>query len=478
MRNRIESLERVAKQLEPNAKARQKLRAEVIAHTESYLEGVYDRPAFVETESQGMGIYQSPIMEEAMPFPEMLSLIKSEVDHPGLRPASPGHLGYIPGGGLYPSALGDYMADIGNHYAGILFASPGAVRVENMLVRWMCDIFGYGKGSGGNLTSGGSIANLMGVVTARDAAKIKAKDFERLVLYMSEQTHHCAHKAIRIAGLGEAHIRNVPLDERFRMSVEGLAQMVEQDKAQGLIPFMLIASVGTTDTGAVDPLPELHAITQKHNIWLHVDAAYGGFFVLCPEGQEQIRGIELADSIVVDPHKGLFLPYGTGAFLIKKVELLHQSHYYKANYMQDTQQLADELSPADLSPELTKHFRGLRLWVPLKLFGLKPFRAALSEKIWLTRYFYEEIQKIEGMEVGPFPDLSVMIFRYVPQKGNPNDFNQKLVWAIHKDGRVFLSSTMIDGIFYIRLAVLCFRTHLVTIEKCLEMIRICLSSIA
>jgi glutamate/tyrosine decarboxylase-like PLP-dependent enzyme len=192
--------------------------------------------------------------------------------------------------------------------------------------------------------------------------------------------------------------------------------------------------------------------------------------MLTEEAKDFFDGIHLADSVVIDPHKGLFLPYGTGTLLVKDVQKLYKSHYYQANYLQDASTLADELSPADLSPELTKHFRGLRMWLPLKLFGLKPFRAGLSEKIWLCRYFYEKVQEI-GFEVGPFPDLSVMIYRYVPETGDANEFNRKLIHNVHKDGRVFLSSTTIDGRVWLRLAVLCFRTHLDTIELCLKMLR-------
>jgi len=179
-----------------------------------------------------------------------------------------------------------------------------------------------------------------------------------------------------------------------------LAREIEKDIAAGFKPFMIVASAGTTDTGVIDPLSAIADLAEAHQMWFHVDAAYGGFFLLADEVKENFSGIERADSVTIDPHKGLFLAYGTGAILIKNVEALQNTHYYLANYMQDVVKEVDEPSPADLSPELTKHFRGMRLWLPLQLFGLAPFKAALSEKIWLTRYFYTEIQK-RGFEVGP-----------------------------------------------------------------------------
>jgi glutamate/tyrosine decarboxylase-like PLP-dependent enzyme len=318
----------------------------------------------------------------------VLALIRDHVDTPGLNPASGGHLGYIPGGGIYFSALGDYLADVTNRFAGVFFASPGAVRMENMLIRWLAQILGYPGNSGGNLTSGGSIANLIGIVTARDARNIRSRDVERSVIYMSEQAHHSIDKAIRIAGLqGGEIVRHSFSGSRLSDDTVDLEEQISTDRASGLNPFLVIASAGTTDVGAIDPLQEIGFIAKKYGLWYHVDAAYGGFFVLTKEGKRKLKGIELSDSVVIDPHKGLFLPYGLGVALVKNALDLRTSHKYQANYMQDAVSDTEELSPADLSPELTKHFRGMRLWLPLKLHGVKPFRACLEEKLLLAKYF-------------------------------------------------------------------------------------------
>jgi len=320
------------------------------------------------------------------------------------------------------------------------------------------------------LTSGGSIANLMAITTARDYMKIKARVIEKSVIYLTHQAHHSVQKAIRIAGLGEAKLSYIPVDARFRMDVSALEKAVERDVEHGLNPFLLIAYAGTTDTGAIDPMDKIATVAKRFKLWYHVDAAYGGFFILADEVKDAFKGIEKADSITIDPHKGLFLAYGTGAVLIKNVEALQKTNNYEANYMQDVIAEANEPSPANLSPELTKHFRGMRMWLPLQLFGLKPFKAAISEKLWLCRYFYEEVQKM-GFEVGPEPELSVAIYRYLPKKGDANSFNAKIVEMVREDGRVFLSSTTIDGVFWIRIAILCFRSHLSTIDLCLEILK-------
>ena len=468
MKDQIKKLEATARMLEPSAETRNRLAEKVLSYGDNFLNDLPSKKAYA---SPKQNISSSPFSKGPADMDKLLDFLKSNVDANALNPASGRHLGYIPGGGLYPSALGDYLAAITNRYAGVFFSSPGAVHIENRCIRWLCDLIGYGPKAGGNLTSGGSLANLIGLVNARDDSGISSKDFEKAVIYTTRQVHHCVIKAINFAGLADAQIRVIKMDARFRMIPHALQKQLIEDRELGLKPLVIFASAGTTDVGAVDRLHEVGTIAQDQNIWLHVDAAYGGAFLLTEHGQQKMNGIHHADSVTIDPHKGFFLPYGSGALLVKDVSKLHNSQHMTANYMQDTLAADEEYSPADLSPELSKHFRGLRMWLPLQLFGIAPFRAALDEKLLLTRYFYQEIQKIDGIEVGPEPELSVMFFRYVPASGDANTFNRKLLDAIHEDGRIFLSSTNIDDIYYIRLAVLNFRTHLQTIDDTIALLK-------
>lgn len=472
MIKRIRELEAVARRLEPGRGERGPVRDAVVAYAEHFLDRLPELKTYEIDKEAAKQIRASRMTDEGVSVDKLLALFEDAVVMPGLNPASGGHLAYIPGGGIYFSSLGDYLAAVTNRYAGVRFAGPGAVEMENMLLDWMAELVGYPEGSGGNLASGGSIANLIGIVAARDAHGLKARDFERAVVYVSGQVHHCIDKALRVAGVGECVPRCVPMDERYRMMPAELEHAIKKDRADGLIPWLVIASAGTTDVGAIDPLDEIGRIAKAEGLWYHIDAAYGGFFVLVDECRPKFAGMELSDSIVLDPHKGLFLPYGTGAVLARDVRALHRSHYYQAAYMQDTvaEESLELSSPAELSPELTKHFRGLRMWLPLKLHGVEPFRACLEEKLLLTRYFYEEVQKL-GFEVGPEPELSVATYRWVPQDGDANRFNRALVDEIHRDGRVFISSTMLDGKFVLRLATLTFRTHLETIDLLLAILK-------
>lgn len=469
----IRRLEREARPLEPGASDRRRFRKAVVDSSERFLNGVETLPAFVETDDKGLALLDTPIGEEGIPIDDVIASFEQNVVRPGASPSSPGHLAYIPGGAIYHAALGDYLAAVSNKYAGMFFTGPGAVRMENLLLRWTADLAGYPASAGGNIASGGSIANLTAIMTARDAHGLRGADYSSAVVYLTEQAHHCIEKAFRIAGMAEVQVRHVALDKRFRMRPEALEEAIAADRAQGLRPWLVVANAGTTDTGAVDPIDALATIAARERCWFHVDAAYGGFFLLTEHGRAMLKGIERSDSVVLDPHKSLFLPWGSGIVLVRDARKLLETNQYSGHYMQDALREPGEVSPADVSPELTKHFRALRMWLPLLLLGVKPFRAALDEKLLLARYFHREIARA-GFEVGPEPDLSIATFRWAPA-GMPleeaNAINQRIVDRLKRDGRIFLSSTMIDGRFTLRMVALAFRTHRRTIDLALELLR-------
>lgn len=476
---RIRRLERASRALEPGTSSRKRLRGAVLASSERFLRAVDRLHAFQPGDAAGL--LELPIGERGAPLEQVMELLEREVVRPGGHPASPGHLAYIPGGGIYHSALADYLAAVTNKYAGIFFTGPGPVRMENQLVRWAADLVGYPAGAGGSIASGGSLATLTAVTTARDAHGLRGADYASAVVYLTTQAHHAVEKALRIAGLGEAPVRFVAIDERFRMRPDALAQAIAADRAAGLRPWLVVAAAGATDTGAVDPLEALADVARHEGCWLHVDAAYGGFFMMTEQGRAVLAGIERSDSVVLDPHKSLFLPWGAGMVLVRDVGALAEAHAGTGSYMQDALR-ADpgEVSPADVSPELSKPWRSLRMWLPLVLLGTAPFRAALEEKLLLTRYFYDEVRAL-GFEVGPEPELSIVTFRWAPagmSLEQTNAVNQAIVEAVRADGRIFLSSTMLDGRFTLRMAALSFRTHRRSIDLALQILREQLARVA
>jgi glutamate/tyrosine decarboxylase-like PLP-dependent enzyme len=474
MRDMIRALEKRSRKLDPGPDERLDLYGLAQEYAETFLQELPSKKTYVR-DSGRKGFDPGSFTDKPASFDELLSIFQNEVDTTGILPASGGQMGYIPGGGLFPSAIGDFIAAVSNRYSGVAFAGPGAADMEGALVRWMCRLVGYPDRASGDLSSGGSMATLSALVAARDAHGISHDSIPDACIYLTAQAHHCIGTALHVAGLKEIRKRIIPMDDRYRMDSSSLRSMVAADFEAGLTPWLVVGSAGTTDTGAVDPIDKLAGICDEYGLWFHLDAAYGGFFILCDEGREALRGMGAADSIVMDPHKGLGLPYGTGAVLVKDRRLLAQSYSYYADYMQDAidarRSLDGPFSPADYSAELTRHFRGPRMWFPLRLFGLDPFRASLSEKIALARYFHNEIERIEGFEAGPFPDLSIVTFRFVPEQGDADEANRRLIEAVHEDGRVFITSTRTDGKFTLRLAVLNFRTHLEQVDYLLDLLR-------
>ena len=461
----LKELEKIARTLDPANEQRLTIWNKAIDYANQFLNELPSYPGFRQGSFEKL--HSLKIEDSGKPIETLLEVLKSDVDTTGISSASGRHMGFIPGGGLWASALADMLSNITNKYAGISFSGPGSVKVENQVIRWLTSVIGYPAQAFGNLTSGGSIANLTAIKAARDAHGINASNVRKAVVYFGEQTHHSVYKALNVTGLYEAVMRKISLNDHFQINTTELEQQLAADQAAGLQPFMVVGSAGTTDTGAVDPLDELATICQQYGAWFHVDAAYGGFFMLVDEIKTKLKGIERSNSVVLDPHKTLFLPFGSGAVLLRDGNLLLSSNSAKASYLIDTDE-AEDISPADTGIELTRPNRGLRMWLPLQLHGVVPFKACLEEKLLLSRYFYEQISNL-GFETGPYPDLTVVIFRY--PNDEDNRINQQLVEAIHKDGRVFLSSTIIKGKVWLRCAVVSHRTHLEEIDLALQMIR-------
>lgn len=395
----------------------------------------------------------------------------------GLNTIGPGYLAYIPGGGIPTAAIADLVGDLLNRYTGLIPAAPALTRLETDVLRWLAREFGYGPAAGGLLTSGGSLSQLSAMVTARHARFGDVAVPASARAYTSSQAHRSVAKALRLAGHGSDALRTVGVDSRWRMDPDALAAAVERDRAAGLQPFLVVAAAGTTNTGAIDPLSAVADVCATHGLWLHVDGAYGGPFVLCPEGRALLSGIERADSITFDPHKGLFLPYGTGALLVKDGAALRRAHQDEADYLQDLDlDAAPGASPAECGPELSRPFRGLRLWLPLLLHGARAFREALAEKLALARVLHDGLARQPGVEIVDPPQLSIVAFRARRREGEPlaawNARNGRWMDGINSRGNVLLSSTLLPTAegpaFTLRACILSFRTHADRIESFLE----------
>jgi len=464
-REELVALKEAMSPLEPDSADRRALGGQAIDHALAFLDANPDSPANNSWSDVFPQRLEPEFTTGGRGAVEIFDYLAQCVERPGFTTTSPRFMAYIPGGALFHSAVGDFLAAVSNKYSGFASASPGAVRLENACTAWLAEVVGFPKDSAGTLTSGGSIANLTAVVAARDALDMDGGG----AIYRTRFAHYCVDKALHIAGRANAPRRVIATDEQLRMSPQALDEAMTRDAAEGIRPWLVVASAGTVDTGAIDPLDEIADVCANHGAWFHVDGAYGGLFSLCDEGKAKLRGIERADSVALDPHKTLFLPYGTGAVLVRDRRHLLASFSASADYIRPLGESEVGPSPADLSPELTRHFRALRLWLPLQLAGVDAFRAAQTEKLKLARYFHALLSEIDGFDPGPEPQLSVVAFRYVPQDGSdPNEFNEQLLRDLLDEGRVMFSGTRIDGTYLIRCAILSFRTHVEHVDEAVE----------
>ena len=426
------------------------------------LHGLAEQPACVtEGGAELARSLREPLPRGPSPVAEVLATLFERALPVSFNTAGPGYLAYIPGGGLLHAAVADLIADAINRYVGVWRAAPGLVQLESNVIAWLCEILGLPPGAGGVLTSGGSLANFSATVAAR--ARLGERFLDGTI-YVSAQAHHSVAKAAQLAGFPAANVRAAPVDELFRVRVAAIAAMIAEDRAAGRRPCMIVGSAGTTNTGAVDDLEALADLAAREGLWLHVDAAYGGCFALTERGQLALRGLGRADSITLDPHKGLFLPYGTGALLVREPAALRRAHASRAEYLPPMQEDPDFVDFCELSPELSRDFRGLRLWLPLKLVGAGAFAVALDEKLDLAQHAHRRLGELPGVEIVAAPQLSLLAFRHVPDglRGDAaalDRHNERLLAAINRRARVYLTATVLDGRFVLRICVLSFRTH-------------------
>jgi aromatic-L-amino-acid decarboxylase len=400
--------------------------------------------------------------EEPAEFGELLDVIGRAASK-AFETAGPGYLAYIPGGGLFAAAIADLLACVTNRFVNLAAPAPALVRLEADVARWLCDLFSFPPEAQGILTSGGSMANLSAVVTARNTCL--PEDFLGGTIYASEHVHHSIAKSARLAGFPAGALRAVRCDDALRIDVEDLRAQVRRDKRGGKRPFLVVGSAGTVNTGAVDALDDLADLCAAEDLWFHVDGAYGGFFQLTERGRERFRGVERADSVTLDPHKGLFLPYGTGGLIVRRGEDLKAAHRGGALYL-PAQSETDLPDFADYTPELSRDFRGLRVWLPLHLHGVGAFRRALDEKLDLARKVYDALLDVEDLVIPWEPELSIVAFR--SRRGN--DATARLLDEINASRRIYLSGTELGGDRYVRVAVLSHRTDESRIDEAIEII--------
>ena len=386
----------------------------------------------------------------------------------GWDKSADGVFAYIPNGALDAGPIAALLAAGAHTFTGTSFEAPAMVAMEEGVLRWMADLLGLPPTAGGLLLSGGSLANQTAIVTAR--ARASAKDGEQandtLTMYVSEHVHHSVTKAASLVGLSSRAVRTVATDDSGRIDAEALHRVVRADVKAGLRPFLVVGVAGTTDTGSIDPLEDLADVAEGAGAWFHVDAAYGGFFALTERGRRRLRGIERADSVTVDAHKGLFLPYGVGALLVRDPEDLVAAHEGTGAYFRAIPATEGLPHYCQRGPELTRPTRGPLVWFPLQLHGTAAFVAELDRMLDLAALAYGRLAGMPGIVVGPAPELSIVAFRAAAG----DEATDAMVSALHATGRFQVSTTTLEGRATIRFAFLSPRTTEARVEEALDLV--------
>ena len=436
----------------------------VLARVVAHLIALHDMPScgdFTDIEAVCRSMREN-VPEQGVALEALLDPLFDEWIPRSFTTPGPGYFAYIPGGGIYPAALADLIANTTNRYTGIWQAAPALVQLESNTLDWLRDWMQFPAEARGLLTTGGSMA------CARE--KRLGTDIRAGTLYVSSQSHHCIAKAAKLAGIAHDRVRVIGVDDQFRLRVDELEQAIAADRALGLKPFMVFSTAGTTNTGAVDPINAIADLAAREQLWHHVDGAYGGFFHMVPELRPLLAGLPRADSLTLDPHKGMFMPYGTGALLVRDGEALRALHSSTAGYLPDNQ--SEFYDPAQYGPDLSRGFPGLRIWLTVKFFGAARYRAALAEKRELAVWAAEQVTRIPGIVMDAAPQLSLFAFHLehpaLATLEAQNDATRALMERVTARGQVMLTGATVGERFLGRVCVLSFRTRRAEMELCVQ----------
>jgi glutamate/tyrosine decarboxylase-like PLP-dependent enzyme len=397
-----------------------------------------------------------PAPEQPVPFEQILDELATDVLPFMSRGDHPGYFAFIPSCTTWPSALGDLVAVALNIYAGSWMESAGPSQVELTVLDWFRQWIGYPEGAAGVLVSGGSAANMTALACAREA-KVGAMN-DRVVAYVSDQAHSSMARGGRVLGFRPDQVRVLPVDRRLRMRADALASAIDADRRAGYVPLFASAAAGSTNTGAVDPLPDIAAICRREDVWLHVDAAYGGFAALTERGRRLLAGIEAADSVTLDPHKWLYQPFECGCLLVREGKRLRAAFEITPDYLKDAEIYEREVNFSDLGIQLTRMSRALKLWVSLHYFGVGAYRHAVDRALDLASMAQRRIEGSDEFELLMPATLSVVCFRRrfggLDDEEELERRNAELVRQLADSGIGLISSTRLEGRYALRLCVL------------------------
>ena len=456
--------------LEYTAVEMQRLADLVVRRSIAHVASLPEQPVMGNVRAEDLcRALREPAPDGPTPLEPLLDALFDEYVPRSFNAPSPGYLAFIPGGGVFPAALADFIAATTNRYTGVWQAAPALVQLEANALDWLRDWMGFPDTTRGLFTAGGSMATFNALLCARE--RHLGADIRGGVIYTSDQAHHCVLKAAKIAGIMPDRVRAIACDAQYRLPLEPLIDTIARDRRSGLRPFAVVSTAGTTNTGAVDPLGSIADLCEAQGLWHHVDGAYGAFFNLCDEGRAVLRGMERADSLTLDPHKGMFLPYGTGALLVRDGSALRAAHEATADYLPAMPHPDDFYDPSQHGPDLSRGFPGLRVWLTVKMFGVAAYREAIAEKRSLAVDAYERLAKLPGLVMDAPPELSLFPFHVTrpgASQAEEDAATRELMTRTTARGRVMVTGAVARGRYVGRVCVLSFRTHQQQIDQLVE----------
>jgi aromatic-L-amino-acid decarboxylase len=383
---------------------------------------------------------------------ELLAQLERQVFPYNLHVDHPRFFAFVPGPNNFVSTMADALAAGFNVFNGTWLGGSAAAALERGVIGWFCRMCGFPAAAGGLFVSGGSVANLTALVAARHA--VLQDRVERAIVYLSDQTHSSVERALRVIGFLPEQIRKLPSDAQFKLPLDRLRAAITEDRAKNLRPFCIVANAGTTNTGAVDPLPELADLASAEKVWLHVDGAFGAAAVLSPRAKTILRGLDRAHSISLDPHKWLFQSFECGCVLVRNVALLKEAFQVTPDYLRDVHREVAEFNPCDYGVQLTRSFRALKVWLSFQAFGLAAFREAIARGFELAELAERELRTRSGWQILSPAQMATVCFRF----GESEALQTQLVDAMLRDGYAFLTSTSLKGVTCLRLCTINPRT--------------------
>lgn len=371
----------------------------------------------------------------------------------------PRFFAFVPGPANFVGAMADALVAGFNPFSGTWQCASGPAVIELRVVDWLRRVCGLADGAGGLLVSGGSMANIIGLAVARhrmlDGPDLKAR------VYFSEQAHSSIERGLRLLGFADEQSVRLPVDDQFRLDVNALAERVRADRDAGFKPFCVVANAGTTNTGAIDPLADLSRLCRDENMWLHADGAFGAASAVSESGRAALAGLERVDSLSVDPHKWLFQPFEIGCVLVRKRDWLREAFHVLPAYLRDTEAVEETTNLSEYGPQLTRSFRGLKLWMTLRFFGRDALANAIERGFENARKAERLLREKPNWQIVSPAQMAMLAFRYAPDNVNSEEadaINAEVVRRLSKDGYAMVSSTVLDGRTCLRLCTINPRT--------------------